>query len=199
MSTHRIRLLTLAAVAALLAGCQSTRSGPPRQSGFLSDYSLLQPHPDTVNRPHAWRYTAPDVDLRDYDRLLIDPVKVSLDPASKAHALGKDQLVRTATMFQDILVDTISPYYTVAHEPGSTTLRLRVALTDLEAGEVDSEEGPALDLVGVAVEAELIDSTTGRVVAAALDRAGTEQTGRTVEGTFRVWAKRVLDYLEGNG
>ena len=197
MTAHRTHLFTLAAVAALLLGCSSTPSGPSRPSGFLSDYSKLERHPDQANRPNAWRYVAEGVDLRDYDRLIIDPVKVRLDPQSEAGALGKDELVRTATLFQGILVDTITPYYARVYDAGPTTLRLRVALTDLEAGMAESAAGPALDLVGVAVEAELIDSATGRVVAAALDRSTMNESGRTVEGAFRVWAQRVLDYLDG--
>jgi hypothetical protein len=197
MTAYNLRLLALVAVAALFMGCKSKPSGPPRPSGFLSDYSKLTPHPDTVNRPNTWRYLSTDVDLRDYDRLIIDPVKVRFDPASAAGMPSKDELVEGANLFQKILVDTITPYYDRTYEAGPTALRLRVAVTDIEPGEVLVEGEPALDLVGVTVEAELIDSTTGRVIAAAVDRSDLAQSGRTVEGTFRLWAQRILDYLEG--
>ena len=64
----------------LLAACTSTT-----QSGFLANAKDLTPRPDSKGQ-RAW--FKPGIDLRDYDRIMIDPIEVRLNPDSEAGALG---------------------------------------------------------------------------------------------------------------
>jgi hypothetical protein len=68
------------AAAALLSACAST---PPSRTGFLGDYSQLQPAPD---RDGVMLYVDQTADLRPYTKPCFDQVLVTPAPvASSGH------------------------------------------------------------------------------------------------------------------
>lgn len=191
MRTHGILILAL-----LLGACGSTKN-----SGFLTDYSRLEPD---EQYPGDLTWEKPGVDLRIYDRLLIDPVVVIVDEDSKAAALGEEVLRKVASAYSRILRETIAPYYTVVTEPGPTVLRLRIAITDVEPALESAEDPLGVSVGHAAMEAEMTDSVTGEQLAAAVDRMAGSSAGtgdvpeewRHVEGAFIEWANRILDYID---
>jgi hypothetical protein len=203
---HRNAVLTaaLAAAAVLAAGCQSGRPVPPKGSGFLGDaYPLLLPNP---NHPGSWRWLKPGVDLGEYDKLIIDPVEVRLTPGADAQIVPPEMSARAAEHLTLVLNRTIDPYYEIVKQPGPHTLRVRIALSDV----IPDTSSPAggVEVGGASAEGEMTDSATGeRLVAfmskvehsASLDADDVPQKWKGTEGAFRVWAKRLLEFLERQG
>jgi len=193
MTSSRVLLL---AVVALLASCKGTER---RYSGFLDDYSKLE---QSKKYENTMIWLEPGIDLRPYDRLMIDPVQVKLHPDSKAAELGEKTLGEVAAAFTRILVERIEPYYTVVREPGPDVLRVRIALTDV-VPLPDETKDPDVAIAGAAMEGELLDASSGRKLAAFVDRIEGSAAGqnesrkwRQVEGAFVEWSNRLLDYVD---
>jgi hypothetical protein len=184
----------------LAAACASSGSGPKNTSGFLKDYSQLR-HDKRYKSDYVW--AKPDLDLRDYDRVLIDPVVVMPLKGSAAGELGPEVLKKVADHFTKILKETIDPYYTLALRPGPNVLRVRVAVTDVEKAGGGKPGDPGYRVGGAAMEVEIVDAVSGERLTAAIDRIEGSQAGRDVprewthvEGAFVEWANRLLDYLD---
>jgi hypothetical protein len=163
-------------VVACLAACGC---GPkmPKMVGFLSDYSHLRP--ETNSRSS---YCPLDDPLTPYWRFIVDPVPVYLDDKTKAK-LGPDtNLEELSQYMHDTMVKTLEPLYPVAGvTPGPGTGRIRMALTYLKKG------GP-FAIGDAAIEAELLDSQTGKQVVALREI-------RKGKGSWSEWgdAKRIMD------
>ena len=83
-------------------------------------------------------------------------------------------------------------------------LRLRFALTDVRPASKPSDANLSVDVGGAALEGEALDATSSQRIVAVIDRIEGSRKGtkevpeewRGVEGAFREWAKRLLDYLD---
>ena len=177
-----------------VASCASTGGGPPYTVGFLKDYSKLKADPE---RKANWVWIDPKAEMRAYDRLMIDPVVVMPHKASSSNELGEEALRKAAAVFHSILVNTLAPYYSIVQVPGRHVLRVKIALTHIRP-ERDGKPGEA------AIEVSIVDSQSGREVAAAVDLvteslAGTgkyKREWRHVEGAFIEWSNSLLDYID---
>ncbi len=192
----RIRIFLCLAPALLVAACQSA----PTKSGFLKSYSHLEANPEYKS---DLVYIKPGVDMRGYHYLLIDPVQIHLASDSLAAEFGPDVLEKVAQAFTRILKETIDPYYTVVDKPGDNVLRVRLAISDVEpTGSEVVRQKPSVGTA--AMEGELLDSLTGEQLAAVVDRIESSAQGaenvpelwRPVEGAFREWAQRLLDFMD---
>jgi hypothetical protein len=186
--------------ALLAAACASKGSGPKETSGFLKDYSALRQDP---NYKSDWVWVKPGLDLRDYDRVLIDPVVVMPLKGSTAGELGPEVLQKVADHFTKTLKETIDPYYTLALRPGPHVLRVRVAITDIEKASGGKPGDPGYHVGSAAMEVEIVDAQGNERLAAAIDRIEGSHAGRDVprewthvEGAMVEWANRLLDYLD---
>jgi hypothetical protein len=141
-------------LACVLATACGTGRGQREFSGFLSNYSQFE-----AEEPRVYTFDSGQ-DLRQYDALIIDPVKVMLAPGSQAAELGDETLQKVADAFNEILLEEIGPYYSVVDRAGENVIRIRIAITDIvplpETDEVDA--GPRVDVGGASLEAEAIDS-----------------------------------------
>ena len=178
----------------LLAGCAS---GPPNTSGFLSNYHHMEKHPE---RKGAWVWYRSEIDLREYDRIMLDKVTVVPHPGSKAAELGEETLKKVAQGFEKIFKEIVDPYYTLVDKPASNVLWVRIAITDVSpAGKDGKSMGAA------AIEGEFLDSVSAERLAAIVDRIEESTSGkeapeewRAVEGAFREWAQRLVDYMDSH-
>jgi len=100
MNTRILFKSTFAAVMAgtlslsfILSGCagQSIQSPTKNPSGFLPDYSLLQPISNAPKGSEIYMYKAPDVSRGDYRAVLIEPVSVYQNQAALNNALSAAQ------------------------------------------------------------------------------------------------------------
>jgi len=152
MAAKMLAFWGLAGMCLAVCGCGPEK---PETVGFLSDYSHLRP--ETKLRS---RYCPPDTRLTQYSRFIVDPVPVYLDEETLAK-LGRDTNLQELSQYMhDTMVKTLEPRFPVTGvTPGPETCRIRLALTYLKKG------GP-FRVGAAAIEAELLDSQTGKQVAA---------------------------------
>ncbi len=74
---------------------------------------------------------APDLDLSPYQRVIIDPVDVVLDPEAADRPVNPAELAALADYLRQALIVAVRDAYPVVEKPGPDVLRLRVALTDV--------------------------------------------------------------------
>lgn len=135
--------ISLIAIPILLLALASTKSGATaggasvptfgnyQVKGFLSDYSKIRPVGDGSK---AFIYRNPMVDKTRYKKLMIDPIKVWTKDNSWPGD-GDVQLDELAAYFRQAILKAVSDTYVVVDAPGPDVLRLRIAVTDLEAND----------------------------------------------------------------
>lgn len=195
----------------ILCGCDV---GGPAKTGFLSDYSMLEPVSST-----SMRYLPAGNKLRNYQKFIIDPVAIhfhtgaqAIEARSKGNLTSQD-LSDMKNYMHDAMVKAISDKYTIAYRPGPGVARVRVALTDLKESNPVLNTVPASKMTGVglgavSLEAEIIDSQTNEQIAALVEsQVGNRLSfeGMTQWGDAKAimdrWAKRFrqrLDEAHGN-
>ena len=199
--------------ALVLASCSSST---PTGSGFLSDYSSLQPNEgyfaDLV-------YIAPEADFSKYDSVIIDPVTLL---GERAAALPQDERDSLATHLRNSFVSEMAPRWKLASTAGPNTLRLRLALSDIQAtnrtlntptsilpparliSEAQRLTTGTQSFAGSAVlELEITDSASGDQLAAGVDKQFGKKRIPTaaskwgeIEKIFDTWAREVSKALE---
>lgn len=198
MNRHRATR-HLAAGVLLLAACAATPEF--RRSGFLDDYSKLAP---VEGRQGLWTYRSPDLDLDRYDALLVDPAVAWFNPDSEAEDIDPAERKRLTEEFGRTVRETlVADGFRLAEQAGERVLRVRVAITDLyvRVGPLSTEGDKAgrIRLDGAALEADLKDSVSGRVLLAVMTtrRGGGMQTlrGAANQRVFQFWAEQLVDLL----
>ncbi len=183
-----LAFLTIAAFVTALA--QDIQS-----SDFLSDYSKLQRNfPGQM----AYSYLAPDAPDRmaNYSAVLIDQPEIFVSPDSEYKGMKPDDMKQLADAFRNAMVQELVETYTIVDQPGPNVLYLRFAFSNLQvkkqrrrlmsytpiglvanaviSGVADITS--KIDLKGITVEMELLDSTTEEQFAALIEtRADTEE------------------------
>lgn len=211
----------------LVFGAGACASRPPVEpSGYLGDYSEFRSRDDSSE---ALIYIKPDLDLARYERVILDPVAVALDPEASSRAVNPAELMALSGYLHDALRIALRDAYPVVEEPGEGVLRLRVAITDviptkpvrntmgtlLVPARVASAAkrritGTDLFVGEVAIEAELVDSQTNERLMALVDRKAGDKfslkQGTTTWGhvtkALREWAvafRLTLDRAHGRG
>ena len=180
-------LMVMVAVG-LLAGCAS--SGPPTvQTGPDAEVTVDGLH-RVDNSVMALGYMKPDIDLRGYTALMLDPVSVSYqkDPqgrrrstdigaGSSNFALSSSQMENLKSWFQEAVVEALTGDggYRIVDTPGPDVLRVTAELLDLIVRIPTQASGgrtrtftSSYGVVTLVVEAR--DSESGEILARAADR-----------------------------
>jgi hypothetical protein len=202
--TATYHVLPVLACAALLTfgGCSSA----PRttHTGFLSDYSSLK----EVNA-QKMNYASPEI--RDYRSFMVDPVQIK----SQQGELSAKDRAEIASYFRDSFAGVLRDRgYTITQTPGPGTARVRLALTNVHESTWWMKIHPASNLSGAgrggaAMEGEVVDSVTGKQVAAVVQSGVGSQftafnfsTVSDIKSTIDEWAKNAgarLDELRNEG
>lgn len=193
-----------------MLGCSSK---PPRFSGFLGDYSNLQPDPQ---EPSILYWERPSVDWKRYTKLMIDPAVVYWHPEAKGAHTDPAELKKLADYFRATVVEAVKDKYPVLEQPGPDVLRIRAAITDvIPAGRVVNVTVSAVamfpmavDLGGASMEVMFLDSMTNERLATAIDSRrgswwrpkdqwwrGYTKYGHT-KSAFEQWAKLLRAALD---
>lgn len=202
----------LIALALTLVSCAASQPGKAKPSGFLGDYSQLK----KGERGQALLvYVNPEADFAKYDKILVDPITIWHDASTNRIPPGEAQVL--IDNLDDSLRLALDGDYDLVDDPGLDVMRLRVAITEAEGSwHVQDALGSTLDpelraalpkrpsgetkgFVGKAgIEAEMLDSTTGVRLLAAVDRrAGARRlrpdqgTWDDVETAFDYWTERL--------
>jgi len=191
----KTNLLIMLAIGVMIfqSGCESKLT----TTGFLSDYSRLQSESSTT-----LRYIKEDA-LAGYSSFIVNPVKVYFHSGAKAieeQTKGKltQQEINDLTNYMHAkIVEAIrNAGKKVAYQPGTGVARIRVALTDIEkstaASLLPQAKLAGIGLGGASMEAEIIDSITGRQIGAVIEA---QKGSRIPFANLGEWdaAKQVID------
>ncbi len=189
-------LLMIVAVGLMLVQC-GCESGGQARTGFLTDYSRLRAVSDT-----SLRYVNKGA-LAGYSGFIVDRVDVHFHSGAKGieekskGELTEQDLADLTNYFHAAIVKAISNAGDkVVHQPATSVARIRVALTDIEKTGALSVLPQAsllgVDLGGVSMEAEIVDSMTGEQIAAVLE---TQKGSRVPFSNLGEWttAKNIMD------
>ena len=191
-------VIGLAFLMTITCGC-----GPKSVSstGFLSDYSRLEPYSST-----SLRYVDRGA-LGRYSSFIVDPVASRVYGEARSKISAQD-LQDITNYMHSAIVRELSDRYTIAYRPGPGVARIRVAITDLKKSNPVLNTIPQTKLAGVglggaSMEAEMIDSQTGRQIGAAVESQLGERlslAGMTTWGDAKQvmdnWAKRLKTRLD---
>jgi len=159
--TNFLMMLAIGAIM-IQCGCESKQMV---KTGFLSDYSRLEPVSDEM-----LRYFNPNLPLSKYKSFILEPVKIY---ASKAELTKSKKKELTSFMESQIRL-ALGSKYPITRSPGPGVGKIRVALTDIDKSSAVMNILPATKIAGTglggaAMEAELIDSVTGQQIAAIME------------------------------
>ncbi|MCW7553114.1 DUF3313 domain-containing protein [Endozoicomonas gorgoniicola] len=166
----------------ILAGCGS-RPEIKNHSGFLSRYQKLELLP-SGEKEQFLGFTASESKLAEYDRLIVNPVTIHVsDEILQKWQVNPERYKKLQSYFTNQLNYRMGKHYELTVTPGERTLRMRVAITGAETdlkplkpyqilpwalvingvGELAGERDKMLNIYQ---EGELVDSVTGKQVAA---------------------------------
>jgi len=184
---QRLAVATLSgavAMAAILAGCSSAPKNVEKSdySGFLSDYSRLQPEKTPSGTP-VMRWISPDLAKGNYTKVYLEPPVLFLgkgqEPTKQVPKETMDQIVSYLGSAQRGILQSQGA---LAAGPGPNTLRARSAVTAVRSGKqglkpyeyipvallfAGAQEATGTRDVDteIYIEGELSDSQTGEVLA----------------------------------
>ncbi len=177
-------------------GCESKQMV---KTGFLSDYSRLEPVSDEM-----LRYFNPNLPLSGYKSFILEPVKIY---ASKGDLTKSENKELTSFMESQIRL-ALGSKYPITRSPGQGVGKIRVALTDIDKSSAVMNILPATKIAGIglggaAMEAELVDSLTGQQIAAIMEyqkgsRLSLEGLSKygDAKAVMKGWAKRFRKRLD---
>lgn len=188
-------------------------------SAFIEGKVDLTPVPD---KEGAYRYIKPELDLKKYSKILIEPVEIWLHPDSEYKGIQPDTLKAMADSFAQILINELEPEYTVVGNVGADTLVVRLAIMGLKTkkkkrsllgyvpvalvlGALNTNALKRVSLVDAGIEAEVLDSITGERLAVLVDTGiqvpkSESKKGKLswkdIEMSLRFYAKRFKAQLD---
>lgn len=212
MKNPRIAITGLLFAALMLAGCGSKDITRPEQySGFLSDYSRLQPATSATGQP-VMRWIAPGVRLDNYRYMQVR--SMGFYPAPKpTEQINNSTLAELEAYSREQIREAFSRRFEIL-EPGAQprpdTLILRAAITgvDTRAEGLKAYEVIPIALVVAAttsasgardretelfLEAELLDATTGQPVLQVVRKGYGQQLKNREEQVTLDTLKGVID------
>jgi hypothetical protein len=124
---------------------------------FLSPglYAKLRPAPD--NRG-VQRYFSDKPNIKAHTKVLFDPVQVIVTPGGDAKALSAEAVQRMAEAARQEFARALSPAYEVVNAPGPDVIRVRMAITNVQAVNPDRT---LTDLVPIKAVFNLARKATG--------------------------------------
>ena len=198
----RISLMAVA-TAGVLAGCAT--ASPTVQSGPGAEVTVDGLH-RVDNSVMAIGYVKPDIDLRGYTAVILDPVTVAYqkDPQGRQRdidvrsnssnfALSPSQMETLTSLFQDAVTEALTENegYRIVDTPGPNVLRVSADLIDLIVRVPIERRGAGrpgrrfVESYGeVTLVVEVRDSESGEILGRAADRV--DPTGGPATGLVEV-------------
>jgi hypothetical protein len=195
-----IFVVLFALVAPLLVGCASSLQARKVDVGqtVLVNPDILQK--GTEGQP-LYRYVKPNIDLKKYTKVIVDPVIVFQEAALDAET--RENYQKLANNAYAYFTKNLEKDYTVVTTDGPDALRIQFAIVSAEksapvrnfmttivpVGMVISTvkygaTGKPIGVGEITAEARITDASTGELLGAALDkRVG----GKQLRGVFSSW------------
>jgi len=206
-SLPRITLLCAALLA--VAACSSNRVDPKDYSGFLQDYSRLQPAESPSGAP-VMRWIDPKVSASQYTQIFIEPSPFYPKPQPTA-VISAQTLQEITRYFNEALRREMGSVLTLVKAPGPGTIVVRPAITAVSTGNeglkpyevipialvaagVNTAMGGRDQEVDVGVEAAFLDGASEKVLAQVVRKG----TGKELENdTQKLTLNDVKPVLDG--
>ncbi|MBB2495737.1 DUF3313 domain-containing protein [Aquipseudomonas ullengensis] len=211
MKRYALRTLGLS-LSLLLAACSSQTTKPEQYSGFLKDYSQLQPATSASGVP-VLRWVAPGLDLNNYPSVMVEK-PVFFPKPQPSDQVSQKALDDIAVYLQQAMQRELAGRMQVVDQPNQDTLVLRTAITavDVSAEGLKFYEVIPIALVAAAastaigtrdrdtdiyVEMEALDARTSQPVAKIvrkghgldLENKSTQLTVNDLKPALDSWAK----------
>jgi hypothetical protein len=131
MTRDRFIAMTMAGALALGAAHGALGAGTA-QSGFLADYSRLEPDPDY---PGSKLWVNPQAQIGSYEAIMIDPVVVHLSPGLIENGArpNAELLNEVLAYLHDSLVREFAKQMKILDKPGDGVVRYKAAITGITA------------------------------------------------------------------
>ncbi len=201
-----------------VVACATTESTRPQTlSGFLDDYSILQPGEDDEA---ALVYRNPEARLGRYERVILAPVRIWYGVGTPLHDVPEEDLQTLANHLYWSMRRRLEDDYPIVEQPGPDVMRVELALTEAEGASV------ALDTISTAmpirpydavkklatgthafvgsagIEGKISDARTDELLVAVVDRragtknpSGVTETWSDVLEAFDLWSARLDERL----
>jgi predicted small secreted protein len=212
----RAAAAALALAAFTLAGCQTTQGRDAKPSGFLGDYSQLR---EGQGDEALLVYVDQAANWSQYRKIRLDPITVYAN--DDLADVPPEQLQTLVNLLDARVREELKADYEFTDATGPDVLRMRIAITEaagskvvldilstiVPAGRVIAESKQFIAGTGTftgraGVEAEILDSTTGERLFAAVDRrVGRKSVGGVfskwddVETAYDLWAEKLRTRL----
>ncbi len=200
--------LTIAAFGTALA--QDLQS-----SGFLSDYSQLKKTSDEF-MGHSYLVQGAEDRMANYTAVMIDQPEIFIAPNSKYKGIKPDDMKVLADAFRTSMSQSLAQDFMIVEQAGPSVLYVRFAITNLQlkkkkkgllsftpvglvAGAaksaLTSDITEKIDLKGLTMEMEVLDSNSEQQLAAAVEvRSGSKQEPASwaeLEALIGVYSQRM--------
>ena len=194
IKSERILLMAISimVLAVLLGGVLGCAKDKFYQSGFLSNYSDLKPHPTDKG---FWSYTNPKKNLADYSRFYVQHVVVAFSDESIKRGVDPTKINELSEYLRNQIIHALEDKYTLTgfgqREPG--TLAIGIAITDLKPAEENTG--------GASMEFKLVDYSTDETIMAGVITQTAFKTSSQSQWTptrtlFQNWASRLRTRLD---
>jgi hypothetical protein len=211
------RSRTLAVALLFAIACTTPRAPRPSvdNSGFLDDYSRLQPGREGG---FALVYRNPKAEWASYDKVLLEPVTLWRSGRQSLDAVPEGDLLRLIADLEAAVRRRLGSEFKLVEEPQPGTMIVRLAITEARAtdpildvlrghgrDDVTKGMGPLHEetrrfIERAEIEGEIRDAHTNELLAAGVDkrRAGAPEitTWADLDRAAEAWAKRVFAPLE---
>ncbi len=168
----------------VLVACQTAgTAAAPELSAFLRDHEQLQP--GRADQAQLI-YINPEANFAPYERVLIEPVVLWEPDGEKLSDVPRPELEQLRRSLQESMRRELSQEFDIVEGPEPGTLRLRLALVDVERSSTSSD---AVFIGTVSIEVEVLDASSGERLVAAADLRGNHEPV-DVGKAFDTWAAR---------
>ena len=152
-----------------------------QDTGFLSDYSQLQPVPGNTG---LMRYAVPDVRSKLTDKVFLAPIEIWISPTSKYRGIEPDELKKLTDELRSVIVSELQPRFRFVDAPEADAINLRIALTNVS---IEKDPVRLRQFTPIGLVAKGIKAAAG-VSNIRLHSAAIELEGFTPDGKERLFA-----------
>lgn len=195
-------LIGVIIVTVLFAACAAQKQARKVEgSGFLDDYSILS-EGDKSNALLV--YENPTAAWVSYTKILLDPVVYYQRVEHPEKGTPQEDIQRMVNNFNKLLQQELSKDYEIVTEPGPRTMRIQVAIADIQNTSVGLHTVSSILPVGwviqggkdfitgkpafsgeATLEIKIQDAHTTQLLVAGVDR---RVGGRRIKGSLNSWA-----------
>ena len=212
-------ILLLISFSLLLAGCSSTPKLAEQHSGFLPDYKILKPVPNTPKNIQILRYSDPSIAPGTYRALIIKPV--TLYQTVTKDGIKKSQIMQARKEIQNGIKQIAGQRMSIVTTPGPRVAELKISISGAALeGEgfklrnlmpismalkvASTATGVNNKQAAMMVELKFTDSVSGKMIREVVTVIKGEEfrdkahTAKEFDMLAKAWVKMALKYSAGH-